>query len=259
MPNLLYDTGWNTFQQVLTQCVGLILLWMIIGCIKGFRLFLATGSTIFDNCCAKCHSILEQATNFTINVLHTTILPQLSRSNHWMLPWQQQHHYNDKGCVRYANWCFHKEKNCSSGQHAQFHCSTNNKIHHKGRYPYLKLKKKVPPPASKHRWRRKQQSKLVLVHCIDTDKHSNDLDDVDSPGHPPTPSWSCVKKKPPSSRVKQKTNKKLNHFGKTRGQGDGNPLVIYNKFSNFICPDQEIHPFLPAQDRRSGKQKYTCG
>ena len=44
-----------------------------------------------------------------------------------------------------------------------------------------------------------------------------------------------------------------------KGHGNGNHHVHHNSFSNFIHPDQEIHPFLPAQEGRIGKQKYSPG
>ena len=39
---------------------------------------------------------------------------------------------------------------------------------------------------SKRSHHRKKQSELVLVHQIDTDEHIDDLDDIESPGPPPT-------------------------------------------------------------------------
>ena len=199
MPILPYDIGWSIFQQVLTQFVRLILLWTIGCCLKGFYLFLTTGSSIFDKCCGGCHSILEWGTDFTINVLHTTILPWLSRSDCRILPRQWRHHYNKRGCIGYGNWCFCNKKNYSSGQHGRFCSSMNHKIHHKGQYPYLKLKKKPPPPAPKHHKQRQKWAKLMLVHQIDNDKHTNDVDNTKSPEPPPTPPPSQVKKQPPPS------------------------------------------------------------
>ena len=68
-----------------------------------------------------------------------------------------------------------------------------------------------------------------------------------------------MKKKPSPSQVKKKHDKQCNRFGKPWGQGNGPNPIFYNKFGHFIRPDQEIHPVLPAQDGRSGWQKYTCG
>ena len=102
-----------------------------------------------------------------------------------------------------------------------------------------------------HRRRRKQrhwtkqQPELVLAH---SDKSDGKIDDRKSTGHPPTPPQSRVK-------LKQKINKKLNCFGKLKGSGNG----TRHRFSHFIRPDQEIHPFLPAQEGRSGKQKKDPG
>lgn len=115
LPILPYNTGWKAFQQIVTQSAGLILLLIIIKCIKGLQSVLKTCSKVFDNCCTQCHSVLDQATMFTISILHDAILPQLSTSNHRIFKRQRRRHYNKRGCIHYANWCFHKDKNCSSG------------------------------------------------------------------------------------------------------------------------------------------------
>ena len=108
--------------------------------------------------------------------------------------------------------------------------------------------------------RRREQAELVLVHQIDNDKSNNDdLDGAKSSAPPPASPPSQVKKKPPPSWVKKKCDKQCNRFGRPRGQGNSPNPIFYNKFGHFISPDQEIHPVLPAQDGRSGRQKYNRG
>ena len=64
----------------------------------------------------------------------------------------------------------------------------------------------------------------------------------------PTPS--------PSSTWKNNCTNKCNCYGKYWGQGG--PPPIWNNFDSIIHPDQEIHPILLSQHKRSGKQnKYS--
>ena len=82
LPYVPFDTGWNTFQQVLSSLVGIILMWTIGFCLKGYYSFLTNGSTLFGNGYAVCHLVLDKGTNFTIGVIDTTILPWLSSPDH---------------------------------------------------------------------------------------------------------------------------------------------------------------------------------
>ena len=94
LPILPYNTGWKAYQQVLMQCAGLVFLFIIIKCIKGLQSLVQTCSNVFDNCCGKCHSVLDQATTFTVNILHDTILPRLSTPNYCVFIQQRRQRYN---------------------------------------------------------------------------------------------------------------------------------------------------------------------
>ena len=180
LPILPYDTGLKAYQQVVTQCAGLVLLLITIRCIKGLQSLVQTCSNVFDNCCAKCHSVLDQATTFTVNILHDTILPRLSTPNYRVFTRQRRRCYNARGCIRFANWCFHRDKNCSSGRHARFRQNINNSINVRGRFPYLRQRKTTSLPAAMHlrrrkqRHRTKQQPELVLTHCDKSDQDNDD-------------------------------------------------------------------------------------